>query len=85
MGKQKKPSPATPEVLGSDDDNEGHFQEDDCIASKDNVVKCIASAQELARLVHVMADESTEEALQQLFTGYKTRKVLDDKNGRIIP
>jgi hypothetical protein len=84
-GKHKKPSQATPEVLGSDDDNEGDFQEDDYIASKDNVVKCNASAQELARLVHVMADESTEEALHQLVTGYKTRQVLDDKNERIIP
>ncbi len=71
--------------MGSDDDNEGHFQEDDYIASKDTVVKCGASAQELARLVHVMADESTEEAPQQLVTDYKTRQVLDDKNGRIIP
>ncbi len=63
-GKPKKTSPATPEVLGSDDDIEGHYQEDDYIAAKDNFVKCGASAQELARLVHVMADESTEEALQ---------------------
>ena len=61
------------------------YQEDDYVASKDNVVKCGASAQELARLVHVMADESTEEALQQLVTCYKTRQVLDDKNGRIVP
>ena len=84
-GKTTKPSPETPIVLNSDDNNEGHFQEDDYIASNDNYVKCGASAQELARLVHVMADESTEEALQQLVTGYKTRQVLDDKNGWIIP
>jgi len=62
-GKPKKPSPATPEVLGSDDDNEGHCQEDDYIAANDNIVKCGASAHKLDGLVHVMTSESTEEAL----------------------
>ena len=83
--KKQKPEPAKQVVFVDDEDNEGHYQEGDYVASKDNYIKCSASAQELARLVHVMADESTQEALQQLVTGYENRQVIDDKMGRILP
>ena len=83
--KKAKVDPKNQVLLLDDDENEGHYQEDDFVASKENYIKCSASAQELARLVHVMADESTEDALRQLVTGFENRQVIDDKMGRIIP
>ncbi len=49
--------------------------------SNENIIKCSVAASELARLVHVMADEDSEEALQQLVTGFQTRQAIDDKMG----
>jgi hypothetical protein len=59
------------EVHGEGD--ERNLQEDDYVASNENLIECSASTKERARLVHVMADESCEEALQQLVTGYPNR------------
>ena len=81
----KKQKITTCKGHGEEGDIEGHHQEDDFVASNENIIKCSASAAELARLVHVMADDDSEEALQQLVTGFQTRQVIDDKMGRILP
>jgi len=57
-GKKQKPEPTNQVVLLDDDENEGNYQADDFAVFTDKYIKGNASAQELARLVHVMADES---------------------------
>ena len=69
------------------DAEDGHPEEMDSMIGPNAgwVIQCGASANELARLVHVMADESAEDALMQLIKGFDGREVYDDKLNRPLP
>mmetsp|Transcript_2930 Transcript_2930/g.8254 ORF Transcript_2930/g.8254 Transcript_2930/m.8254 type:complete len:379 (+) Transcript_2930:926-2062(+) len=75
--------------LVATEDIEGHLEDPEFVAANEleppQVGTSSPGANEIARMLAAMSDETTDEALDQLIRGYRDREVLDDKVHRLLP